>query len=118
MGKTTLAKLATDRPVIGTDSYRDIPWEDIPARMIVDVESLPAFAIEGVMVARALRGPKGPNGTRLPGMQVDAVVYLQRPKVDERLPGQVAMAKGVRTVFDDWHALNPQVPVFFERSRA
>ncbi len=107
MGKSTLASLVSDRPVIGTDAYQDMPWSEIPLRMIADVGNQPAFVIEGVMVARALRK----------GLEVDAVVYLTRPKVKERLKGQVAMAKGVRTVFDEWHAANRHVPVFFEGAK-
>lgn len=107
MGKSTLAKLVTDRPLIGTDNYQGMEWEEIPLRMIADVAPLSSFAIEGVMVARALRK----------GMAVDAVIYLQRPKVADRLPGQVAMAKGIKTVFDQWHAANRDIPVFFESPR-
>lgn len=107
MGKSTLANKATDRKVIGTDDYRDMAWSEIPLRMIADVAGLKTFLIEGVMVARALRK----------GMEVDAVVYLTRPKVRDRKPGQVAMAKGVWTVFQEWQAANPDVPVFIEGAK-
>lgn len=105
MGKSTLAQsIKADRPVIGTDDYKDMPWEEIPLAMIRDISPLPRFLVEGVMVPRALRK----------GLEVDAVIYLTIPKVAERLPGQVAMAKGVRTVFDEWHASHRNVPVFLE----
>jgi hypothetical protein len=107
MGKSTLSQLVSDRPVIGTDDYKKLPWEEVPLRMIADVQGMSAFVIEGVQVARALRK----------GLEVDAVVYLTVPKVKERKPGQVAMARGVRTVFDQWHTQNPQVPVFIEGAR-
>lgn len=104
MGKTTLSQLADDRPVIGTDSYQDMEWAEIPHRMIADTARLDTFVVEGVMVARALRK----------GMAVDAVVYMNIPKVRDRLPGQIAMAKGIAKVFSDWRAANRAVPVFVE----
>lgn len=105
MGKSTLAQsVKTDRPVIGADDYKDMPWEEIPLAMIRDIAPLPRFLVEGVMVPRALRK----------GLEVDAVVLLTVPKVPNRLPGQIAMAKGVRTVFDEWHRAHTDVPVFLE----
>ena len=51
-------------------------------------------------------------------MQVDAVVYLRRVKVPaaERKPGHVTQAKGVQSVFEEWHEKNGHVPVFDESS--
>lgn len=112
MGKSTLAATVSDRPVIGTDAYQDMPWGDIPAAMIRDVGHIPRFVIEGVMVARALRGPSV-NGVRMPGLTVDAVVYLRAPKV-ERLPGQATMAKSIDTIFRQWRDVNRSVPVYEE----
>lgn len=107
MGKTTLSRLVRDRPVIGTDEYKKLPWEEVPLQMIADVKDLPAFVIEGVQVPRALRK----------GLEVDAVVYMTRPKVASRKPGQISMAKGVWTVFREWRAANPHIPVFVESPR-
>jgi len=104
MGKSTLAKLVNDRPVFGSDAYRNLPWTDVPLKIISDIGELPAFVVEGVQVPRALRK----------GLAVDVVVYLTRPKVTERLKGQVSMAVGCRTVFDEWHAKNRELPVYFE----
>lgn len=106
MGKTTLASLARDRPVIGTDKYKPMPWELIPQQMIADVQGMDTFLIEGVQAARALRK----------GLEVDAVVVLTRPKV-ERKAGQIAMAKAVQTIFNEWHANNRHVPVFYEGAK-
>ncbi len=104
-GKTTLAGLVTDRPVIATDDYREIvPWADIPHAIIADAEYRRTYLLEGVQVARALRK----------GLAVDAVVYLTTTKTRELKRGHLAMAKGVRTVFDEWHKSNLHVPVFFE----
>jgi hypothetical protein len=102
-GKTTLSKLVTDRPVIGTDSYRGIPWEDIPGQMIRDIAGHKNFVVEGVMVARALRR----------GLTVDGVFYLTRAKVS-RKKGQVVMAKGIAKVMRDWRAEFPLVPLHVE----
>ncbi len=104
VGKSTLSESVTDRLVIGTDAYQDMEWAEIPHAMILDTKDLDRFVVEGVMVARALRK----------GMAVDAVVYLQRPKVAQ-LPGQASMAKGVLTIFRQWHAANKHVPVFEEQ---
>lgn len=113
MGKTTLSKKVKDRPVIGTDDYQGMPWELIPQRMLADVSAKPSFVIEGVMVARMLRKA---HKLGLP-CPVDAVVYLTRPKVQNRKPGQIAMAKGVETVFEQWRLSNQDVPVFAEGAR-
>lgn len=102
-GKSTLSVTVTDRPVIGTDDYKGIPWEVIPERMIADVIGKDTFVIEGVMVARALRR----------GLIVDAVVYMTLPKV-KQLPGQVAMTKGVLTIFKQWRTQNMGIPLFIE----
>lgn len=107
MGKTTLAGIVTDRLVVGTDTYKQLDWAVIPERMIAEVGDAPRFLIEGVQVARALRK----------GLEVDAVIFLTRPKVNHRKPGQIAMAKGVWTVFQEWREANPDVPVFIERTR-
>ncbi len=34
VGKTTLAALATDRPVVHTDDWRGLPWSDQPYAII------------------------------------------------------------------------------------
>lgn len=106
MSKSTLASKVTDRKVIGTDDYQDMEWSEIPLRMIADVSGMESFVIEGVMVARALRK----------GMEVDAVVYLTRPKT-ARKAGQISMAKAVQTIFNEWHAANRHVPVFYEGAK-
>ncbi len=114
MGKSTLSQLVSDRLMLPAASHEFLPdgithrpWPEVPYKIIIDTTGCAAFVVEGVHVARALRK----------GLEVDAVVYLTRPKVKERKPGQVAMAKGVRTVFDEWHAANRHVPVFFEGAK-
>lgn len=107
MGKTTLAGAVTDRPVIGSDAYQKLPWEAVPLKMIEDLRDLDRFLVEGVQTARALRK----------GLEVDAVIYLSRPNVKERKTGQVAMAKGIQTIFREWRQANQDVPVFSEELR-
>lgn len=131
MGKSTLTKLVTDRPVIHSvvegEQVDAAPGSilvvggyesDTPAKLIAAVEGLPSFVVEGVQVSRALRGPEDQDGNRLPGMVVDAVVYMQRPKVpiEDLKVGQVRQAKNTRSIFDEWHAKNEHVPVLFEGS--
>jgi hypothetical protein len=118
MGKSTLAKLATDRPIIGTDAYKGLGESfgspEAPLAMIRDTAQLDRFVIEGVLVARALRGPRV-NGYRVPGMVVDAVVYLRTHKVqlDELLAGHITMAAGIETVFRQWQS-TARIPVYEE----
>ncbi len=106
-GKTTLSQIAQDRrPVIGTDAYKQMSWEDIPHRMIADVHGMPHYVIEGVQVGRALRK----------GLPVDALVYLDEPKV-EQSKGQVAMGKAIRTILADWVGRSTgELPPVFVRS--
>jgi hypothetical protein len=115
MGKSTLSRTATDRIIIGSDAYRELDWGDIPAAMIRDAGKYDSFVIEGVQVARALRGPRDGSVRKL-GLDVDAIIYLRQPKVPlaEMLPGQLAMAKAVRTIFDDWHRTLARPPAIYE----
>lgn len=103
-GKSTLARVVRGRPVISTDDYMELPWEEVPAAVIDAATGAGAsFVVEGVQVARALRR----------GLEVDAVVVLTQPKVAQT-DGQIAMGKGVHTVFDEWRAANPRAVVMRE----
>lgn len=107
VGKTTLSRWFTDRPVIGTDDYQKMDWEKIPSALIEGTGGIgPAFVVEGVQVARALRK----------GLAVDAVIHLETPHRPDPLPGQLAMGKGVETVFAEWKSspLAQHVPVYRE----
>ncbi len=110
VGKTTMSKLFTDRPVLGTDDYQTMAWEDIPGALIERTSGMgKSFLVEGVQVARALRK----------GLQVDAVIYLETQRRPDPLPGQLAMAEGIATVFSEWRE-SPgaaRVPVFGEDGR-
>ena len=103
-GKSTFARSVRDRPVIATDDYINLPWEDVPAKVIEAAGAAgPAFVVEGVQAARALRK----------GLEVDAVIVLTQPKT-ELTPGQAAMGKGVMTVFNEWQAGRPPVVIAVE----
>lgn len=89
VGKTTLAKTVTDRPVFHSDDFKRYDWAAVPHKMIELMSAEDRFLVEGVMVARALRK----------GLEVDLVVVLHEPMVP-RLKGQVAMEKGILTILD------------------
>ncbi len=107
-GKTTLSKWAgSHRPVLGTDEYQTMPWEDVPRHVINKTRTLGRkFVVEGVHVARALRK----------GLEVDAVIHLETLHRPDPLPGQLAMGKGVETVFAEWREspTGSRIPVFGE----
>jgi predicted GTPase len=103
-GKSTLANAVRDRPVIPTDSYMDLPWEDVPAKVIEAAGAAGGrFVVEGVQAARALRK----------GLEVDAVIVMTQPKT-ALTSGQAAMGKGVMTVFEEWRGNNPGALVMKE----
>ncbi len=103
VGKTTLAKMIIDRPVLHTDDQRgETEWSKQSENVMVMVNAQHGkCVIEGVRVPHALRK----------GMKVDAVIYLTHPWV-EQTPRQFGMSKAVRTVFNEWRASHPDVPVF------
>ena len=94
-GKTTLSRMATDRPVFSTDDLIGATdWAGAPAGIMQMVAKSPdRYVVEGVQVPRALRK----------GLTPDAVVWLGTPRV-ELTPGQDAMRKGTETVMRDWMA--------------
>jgi hypothetical protein len=103
-GKTSLTNQVSDRPVIHTDDWMERPWEDVPALVAAACAGLEAFVLEGVRAPDALR--KG-------GVEVDAVVWLSKPKV-EQTPVQRSMGIGVHTVLAQWKETHPDVPIVTE----
>lgn len=105
-GKSTLVRLVKDRPVVGTDDYRNRSWAAVPHAVIADVLDLvhdketPKFVIEGVQVPRALRK----------GLEVDCVVVLMEP-LAEQTPRQIALGKGLMTTLADWFKDHKNVPM-------
>lgn len=105
-GKSTLAGLVEDRPVIRTDNFRHIEWSQVPAAIIERCKGLERFIIEGVQAARALRS----------GLVVDAVIYLDSAAC-ERTDNHRNMAKGIESIFREWrdrnrlvHVVSPDLP--------
>lgn len=99
-GKSNLANMVTDRPVIHTDDYRNMPWEAVP-HAVIGAASGDRFVVEGVQAARALRK----------GLQVDAVVRLDKPHVPLSR-GQSSMTLAVETVMRDWQEkAKPEIPI-------
>lgn len=98
-GKTTgiafTAEVDDDgRRIIHTDDWKQprCNWADAPALVIAACQDS-RFLVEGVQVGRCLRK----------GLVVDAVVWMAEPLV-ELDKGQATMAKGCKTIFDDWLA--------------
>lgn len=102
-GKTTLSQRVTDRPVYHGDDHIALGWSQASDELARQVNaSVGPLLVEGVQVPRALRK----------GMAVDVVIWLERPYTPQT-PDQAIMAKGCRTVFDEWRASNPTVPVVY-----
>src|SRR5690606_36894279 len=89
-GKTSCTSQVSDRPLIHTDDWMDWPWEELPAHVPKASAGLESFVVEGV---------RAPDAMRKGGLEVDAVVYLSRPKV-QQTPAQRAMGVGVHTVLE------------------
>jgi hypothetical protein len=103
-GKTTLAEdieKRNDRRVFYDTEFRRFDWPAVPHAMIGATAHLDRFCLESVNVGRALRK----------GLKVDAVIYLHKPHVP-RTSRQIAMAKGVHTIFNDWRTKDRETPVF------
>jgi hypothetical protein len=94
-GKTTLANTVQDgRDIVHTDDFIGVlPQVGGGAILADSLRDKPAFVLEGVKAANALRA----------GLQVDAVIWAGTVHV-EHTDGQARQAKGVRTVFDEWLA--------------
>lgn len=92
VGKETLARRLTDRHLIHTDGFRDLHWEVQPQAIIEACQEHERFCVFGVQVGRALRK----------GLTVDVIIWLQWAQVDDRTERQRSMAKGCRTIFDDY----------------
>lgn len=101
-GKTTLSLAAQDRRIVHTDDYMHLAWLDAPEAISRECLLHPRFLVEGVQVARCLRGSR--DGDRSP-LEVDAVVWLD-DSVAPMTSSQASMAKGIKTTFADWQTTN------------
>lgn len=104
-GKTSLLEhyevLLEDLPWAGpkrilfhTDDLQDAVWEEIPGIICQTLNIIPAYMVEGVQVARALRK----------GLKPDVVLFFPdvHPAV-EPTAGQKNMGKGVLTIMKQWY---------------
>jgi hypothetical protein len=103
-GKTSLTRQVSDRPVIHTDDWMHEDWEQVPHLVAAACAGHEAFVLEGV---------RAPDALRMGGVEVDAVVWLSRPKVAQNA-AQRGMGVGVHTVLEQWAALHPGVPIVTE----
>lgn len=118
-GKSTLAtKLAKrsgaslvstgKRAVLATDDFMDVPWEDVPDRVIPLLEEREDVILEGCQAARVLR--RWFRRDRENVLKIKEVYVLDRPFVP-RSPGQNAMGKGIQKVWSEVRPLLIQAGV-------
>lgn len=106
-GKILLAEWLQDQlgdvPIRKTDDLLPTDdWSDLSATVSTWFDEPPAWIVEGVATARALRKWLFRNGKGLPA---DVVFYLPTPR-EQLTPAQLNMMKGVRTV---WFAVRPRL---------
>jgi len=89
-----------DRHFLATDAFMKEPWADAPLLVIAALEGRDRYLVEGVNVGRALRK----------GLAPDVVIWFHKAHVD-LTPGQAVMAKGCRTIFTSWLAMDTKVEV-------
>jgi hypothetical protein len=108
-GKTTLTNAVKTHHVVHTDDYMHLAWLDAPEAINDECRFHRRFVVEGVQVARCLRGGKESN--RAP-LEVDAVLWLD-DSVAPMTTNQASMAKGIKTTFADWRSRNHGVIVVY-----
>jgi hypothetical protein len=124
-GKTTLARWASGRKTFHSDHFKKYkagtappPVEDDRfdrANLDRSSDAWSAASQDMRDAVNAFDGPCVVEGVRVPhalrkGMRVDVVVLLVDP-LQILSKGQLAMAKGVKTVLDDWASQNQDIPV-------
>jgi hypothetical protein len=102
-GKTKLCESITDRPVVETDKFHRPPlslsWPELPGAIIAECAPLSRYVVEGIQVARALRGERLPNGEHANGLPLECLIWLVKPMAPQT-PRQIATGKGAATVLD------------------
>jgi hypothetical protein len=99
-GKTTLAMLqgeVSGLQPMHTDDLISLGWSEASAAVIPWISRPGPWIIEGVAVPRALRKWFAANPT---GKPADKVIFLGKPW-QELSPGQLAMTKGLVTVWKE-----------------
>lgn len=103
-----------------TDDLISLGWSEASAAAALWLEAPGPWIIEGVAVSRALRKWRDQNPGEPP--PVDRVIYLSEPH-ETLTSGQLAMAKGVRTVHDEidgWlvqHGIRTEYPLIPHQKR-
>lgn len=101
-GKTTWCrKLEGAFEVYHTDDYRHLPWKKQLDPLIERLTDDFPWVVEGCQVARMLRR----------GLPATHVVLMLREHAPIG-PAQRRMTRGILTIFDEWAAGHPGVPVF------
>lgn len=99
-GKTTLSKWS-DRTVVHTDDFKNKEWSEASQAIVDKCNKLQGkFVVEGVRVPHALRK----------GMLIDVVILLVDP-LQILTSRQRGMANSVKTIMDQWHSSNTDVPI-------
>jgi adenylate kinase family enzyme len=99
-GKTTFAdRLGEERglTVTHTDSFMDLGWSEASQAVCDHMRGQASGIVEGVAVPRALRKALAADPKTKP---VDKLIVMGTPR-ETRTPGQIIMAKGVKTVLDE-----------------
>jgi len=99
-GKSTLAAVAEDRPVLHADDTVRMPWPEALAAIRADVAPNDRFVLEGVQAAKAIAE----------GIVIDAVLWLDKPRA-EVTPAQVTQAAQVNATLETWVEGTPHVVV-------
>jgi hypothetical protein len=107
-GKTTFAEELskyTGQPILEADAFRDLPWKEIPEKIISLIQ--PNMILEGCQVARVLR-----TGAKDNSYTPEIVIFLNTayPIIDARIQGNKkkihAFNKSVATVFKEFLEIN------------
>jgi hypothetical protein len=99
-GKTTLAKQLSAQcgePLHTDDLIGQLSWSEASAKVAEWMREPAPWIIEGVAIPRALRKWLAANPT---GKPADKVIFLGKPW-QELSPGQLAMTKGLVTVWKE-----------------
>jgi dephospho-CoA kinase len=88
-GKTTLAATMGLTPVVNTDEFRNLPWADAPAAVMLAIEARRPEVVEGITVARLFRRGFKPRTVIhcLGGINMPSIASLIKRGLREVPPG-------------------------------
>lgn len=96
------------RAVLATDDFMDVPWDEVPDRVIPLLEAREEIILEGCQAARVLRRWFRQDLENV--HRVKEVYFFDRPFVP-RNRGQNAMGKGIQKVWSEVRPLLIQAGV-------